>query len=68
MGSAMGVFGTIWDTGEAGGPILAGFLIASFSYPPAFGLIGGFMAVMALVFFVTVKDPSRVPAEAPRAA
>ena len=68
MGSAMGVFGTIWDTGEAGGPILAGFLIASFSYPPAFGLIGGLMAVMALVFFVTVKDPSRVPAEAPRTA
>ncbi len=58
MGSAMGVFGTIWDTGEAAGPIVAGVLIASFSYPPAFGLIAGFMAAMAILFLVAVKDPS----------
>ncbi len=59
MGSAMGVFGTIWDSGEAAGPILAGFLIASLSYPPAFGLIAAFMAAMALLFLVAVKDPAR---------
>jgi len=29
----MGVFGTIWDSGEAAGPILAGFLIASLFIP-----------------------------------
>src|SRR5712691_6138398 len=46
MGSAMGVFGTIWDTGEAAGPILAGFLIASLSYTPAFALIAALMAVV----------------------
>jgi len=62
MGSAMGVFGTIWDTGEAAGPILAGLLIASLSYPPAFSIIAAFMAATALVFLVSVKDP------APRAA
>ncbi|MBI2154001.1 MAG: MFS transporter [Candidatus Rokubacteria bacterium] len=59
MGSAMGVFGTIWDSGEAAGPILAGFLIASLSYPPAFGLIAAFMAAMALLFLVAVRDPGR---------
>jgi len=59
MGSAMGVFGTIWDSGEATGPILAGVLIASFSYPPAFAVIAAFMAAMALVFLVAVKDPER---------
>ena len=57
MGSAMGVFGTIWDTGEAAGPILAGFLIASLSYAPAFTLIAALMAVVALIFAVFVRDP-----------
>lgn len=57
MGSAMGVFGTIWDSGEAAGPILAGGLIASLSYPPAFGLIAAFMAATALLFLLAVKDP-----------
>ncbi|MBI3990244.1 MAG: MFS transporter [candidate division NC10 bacterium] len=59
MGSAMGVFGTIWDTGEASGPILAGFLIASFGYSPAFALIASLMAVVALVFALLVSDPQR---------
>src|SRR5207244_13189004 len=58
QGSAMGVFGTIWYRGEAAGPILAGFLIASLSYAPAFGLIAAFMAAMALLFLMMVKDPS----------
>jgi DHA1 family multidrug resistance protein-like MFS transporter len=57
MGSAMGVFGTIWDTGEAAGPILAGFLIASFSYSFAFCLIAALMLGMALLFLLAVKDP-----------
>ncbi len=60
MGSAMGVFGTIWDTGEAGGPILAGFLIASLGYSPAFTMIALLMAVVALVFAVLVRDPQAV--------
>jgi len=54
----MGVFGTIWDCGEAAGPILAGVLIASLSYGLGFGLIAAFMALAALVFLVTVKDPT----------
>jgi len=59
MGSAMGVFGTIWDSGEAGGPILAGFLIASMDYSPAFTLIALLMAAVALIFAVLVRDPQR---------
>jgi MFS family permease len=57
MGSAMGVFGTIWDSGEAAGPILAGFLIASISYFNGFLVISGLMAFAAVIFAVTVKDP-----------
>jgi len=63
MGSAMGVFGTIWDCGEAAGPIFAGALIASLSYAPAFGLIATFMALVALVFLVAVKDPTAAAAD-----
>ncbi|MBI2359427.1 MAG: MFS transporter [Deltaproteobacteria bacterium] len=57
MGSAMGVFGTIWDSGEASGPILAGFLIASLSYFDGFLVISGVMALGAIIFAITVKDP-----------
>ncbi len=57
MGSAMGVFGTIWDSGEALGPILAGFLIASLGYLPTFALIASLMASAALFFALFVKDP-----------
>jgi MFS family permease len=58
MGSAMGVFGTIWDTGEAAGPILAGVLIASFGYFNGFLAIAGLMLVVAGIFAVAVKDPT----------
>lgn len=57
MGSAMGVFGTIWDSGEALGPILAGFLIASFSYSYAFSIIAVIMAMVALLFLLSVREP-----------
>jgi MFS family permease len=57
MGSAMGVFGTIWDCGEAGGPNSAGLLIGALSYPPAFGLIAAFMIAAACLFMATVSDP-----------
>jgi MFS family permease len=43
--------------GEAAGPILAGFLIASLSYAPAFTLIAALMVVVALIFAVFVRDP-----------
>jgi DHA1 family multidrug resistance protein-like MFS transporter len=58
MGSAMGVFGTIWDCGEAGGPILAGLLISALSYRAAFALIAAFMAAVACLFMVMVSDAS----------
>lgn len=58
MGSAMGVFGTIWDTGEASGPILAGVLIAASGYPSAFLMIAAFMGCAAVIFALTVRDPA----------
>ncbi len=57
MDSAMGVFGTIWESGEASGPILAGFLIASLSYFNGFLIISTLIAFAVAVFALTIKDP-----------
>ncbi|MBI3126650.1 MAG: MFS transporter [Candidatus Tectomicrobia bacterium] len=66
MGSAMGVFGTIWDIGESAGPILAGFLIARMGYGSAFDLIALLMLGAAAVFALAVRDPAP-PAGGPSA-
>ncbi len=60
-GAALGVFGSIWDVGEAAGPILAGALIGAFAaagnaYLPTFVIIGALMAAAALLFSALVKD------------
>jgi MFS family permease len=59
MGSAMGVFGTIWDIGESAGPIIAGFLIARMSYAHSFDIIALLLVAAALVFAFTVADPEK---------
>jgi MFS family permease len=62
-GAALGVFGTIWDIGEALGPILAGAMIVVFAaranaYLPAFMVIAGIMLVAAGALWVAVKEPA----------
>ena len=59
MGSAMGVFGTIWDIGESAGPIVAGFLIARMSYAHSLDIIAMLLVVVALIFAFTVTDPEK---------
>ena len=56
-GSAMGVFGTIWDIGEASGPILVGALIAAFgtletasAYVVAFSIVASVLLCVGVVF------------------
>jgi MFS family permease len=63
-GAAMGVFGTIWDIGDASGPILAGAIIfalgnleSAAAYLVAFAAIAGVMALVGLIFGVTVREP-----------
>ena len=57
LGSAMGVFGTIWDTGDASGPILAGALLGITTYSTSFSIVAAIMLAAALVF-VRVRDPN----------
>lgn len=56
-GAAMGVFGSIWDTGHAGGPLIAGALVAGFGYHTAFVAIAALM-VSALAVFLTISARS----------
>ena len=55
LGTGMGVFGTIWEIGEAAGPILAGILIAQIGYQPAFDIIAVIIAAVAGVFAARVR-------------
>lgn len=67
IGSAMGVFGTLYDVGHAFGPILAGILIGLSNgqdFRIAFAIIGAILIISALVFIITVpvkKDRALAP-------
>jgi DHA1 family multidrug resistance protein-like MFS transporter len=54
-GAALGTLGTIMDVGHASGPIIAGLLIARFSYAPAFAIIAVVLILAAGGFLTTVK-------------
>lgn len=54
-GAAHGVFGTIYDIGDALGPIAAGLLVASLGYASMFQIMAAVALVMAFVFAMTSK-------------
>jgi MFS family permease len=69
-GAAMGVFGTIWDIGEASGPILAGVLIAGFgnleaasAYFLAFSIIALILVFVGVLFAVSSTESNVWPQE-----
>jgi MFS transporter, DHA1 family, multidrug resistance protein len=49
-GAAHGVFGTIYDIGDAAGPIAAGLLVAALGYKRMFEIMAAVGFTMALVF------------------
>jgi MFS family permease len=51
-GAAHGVFGTIYDVGDAAGPILAGLLVAAWGYAPMFRMMSMAALVTAVAFYV----------------
>src|SRR5947207_2574210 len=57
LGAAMGVFGTIWDVGEAAGPIIAGFLIVSLGYASTFDTLALVTVAVSIGVVVLVRDP-----------
>jgi MFS family permease len=55
FGTAMGTFGTIFDVGHASGPILAGILIAHYSYATSFAVLAALLLLAVPVFLIGVK-------------
>jgi MFS family permease len=51
-GAAHGVFGTIYDVGDALGPILAGVLVAAVGYNRMFQIMAGVALTMAVGFSI----------------
>jgi DHA1 family multidrug resistance protein-like MFS transporter len=62
LGAAMGVFGTVFDFGEAMGPIVAGFLIGSLGYAFAFDLLAAATLAATVVLFFVVREPKAINA------
>lgn len=60
LGSAIGVFGSIWDVGHATGPILAGVLVGIVGYAGAFGAVALLILAGAAVFAAAVREPRLV--------
>ena len=50
FGAAHGVFGTIYDVGDAGGPLLGGLLVQTWGYAPTFQLMATLAMVAAAAF------------------
>jgi len=57
LGAAMGVFGTIWDIGEAAGPMIAGFLVGGLGYTATFDVLAGVTALVTVGLMALVRDP-----------
>ena len=51
-GAAHGVFGTIYDVGDAAGPILAGLLVAAWGYALMFQVMAAVAFAVASAFYV----------------
>ena len=54
-GAAHGVFGTVYDIGDALGPISGGLLVASLGYASMFRVMAAVALVMAIAFAITSK-------------
>jgi len=59
FGAAHGVFGTIYDVGDALGPIGAGVLVGSVGYARMFQIMGGAALVVTVVFGVWSRESRR---------
>ena len=60
LGAAMGVFGTIFDFGEAMGPIVAGFLIGSAGFSATFDVLAAMTLAATVVLAFAVKEPKPI--------
>lgn len=61
-GSAMGVFGSLWDAGHASGPVIFGFLLVVLGYRTSWLIMAVIMVLALAVFLIgSKKFSSRTP-------
>jgi MFS family permease len=63
-GAAHGVFGTIYDIGDALGPMTAGILVAAVGYARMFQVMSAVALVAVIVFAIGTRSSLRVATEA----
>ena len=56
FGAAHGVFGTIYDIGDAGGPLVGGVLVAAVGYVVTFQLLSAVALVAAAIFLALSRN------------
>jgi MFS family permease len=56
LGAGMGMLGTLSDIGHAGGPLLAGLLIAQLDYLYAFAIIAAIQLATAALFWIAGRS------------
>ncbi len=61
-GSAMGVFGSLWDAGHASGPIIFGFLVVALGYRTSWLIMALLMAGAVVVFVLGTARLARAQA------
>jgi MFS transporter, DHA1 family, multidrug resistance protein len=54
-GAAHGTFGTIYDVGDASGPLVGGLLVSVWGYAVMFRAVGTVAVVAAVVFFLASR-------------
>jgi DHA1 family multidrug resistance protein-like MFS transporter len=54
-GTALGILSSIMDIGHSTGPMVAGVLIAAYSYHIAFGIVGGGLVVVSLIYWLGIR-------------
>jgi len=54
----MGILSSIMDIGHSTGPMVAGTLIGAYTYQIAFGIIGGGLVVVSLIFGFLMRSLS----------
>ena len=59
-GAAHGVFGTIYDVGDALGPIVAGLLVVAVGYARMFQIVAAVALTMAVAFALTSRSRSSI--------
>jgi len=57
FGAAHGVFGTIYDIGDAAGPLVGGVLVQVWGYRPTFQLMASLAAITAVAFAWLSRSP-----------